>query len=455
MARLFTVLAPDACESCVENFPNGALVLPVVEALLAGLLSIGCGGNPVTPTPGPISALQITCPANQTAESLDGSGSTVEYPPSSVTGGAEPVTLTCTPASGSSFSLGSTRVACTAVDQSQRTAACSFNVIVESAGAPPQLTCPMGQTVRSLDGGDVLVDYPAPEIVGGSAPVALTCTPASGSPLAVGSTSVSCTAVDRHHRESQCSFAVTVVPPKLEVTKILAFGDSITYGTLEPPCRRSTLGGPLTSYELDVLTPFATPGLSTAYPSVLQTLLAKRYKAQSIEVINEGLGGEHVTHSGTMSRFRSALDQHDPEVLLLQEGVNDLQGENPEIPVDVVASTIGRMIRVARDRRVSVFLGTLLPEREGSCRAGAPERIEPANERIRAIGVREGAELVDLYEAFLGQEAALLGGDGLHPSVAGYEKMAEIFFDAIRTRFEVPESKVTTAIDRRTSDLRP
>jgi lysophospholipase L1-like esterase len=57
-----------------------------------------------------------------------GSGQPVTYPPATVTGGASPVTVTCTPASGSSFSVGTTAVACTAVDAAAQRAQCSFTV---------------------------------------------------------------------------------------------------------------------------------------------------------------------------------------------------------------------------------------------------------------------------------------------------------------------------------------
>jgi lysophospholipase L1-like esterase len=54
----------------------------------------------------------------------------VNYPAPTVTGGAQPVTTTCTPASGASFSVGTTAVACTAVDASARQAQCSFSVTI-------------------------------------------------------------------------------------------------------------------------------------------------------------------------------------------------------------------------------------------------------------------------------------------------------------------------------------
>ena len=53
------------------------------------------------------------------------------YSAPTVTGGAQPVQTNCTPASGQSFSLGTTAVMCTATDASSRSATCSFNVVLK------------------------------------------------------------------------------------------------------------------------------------------------------------------------------------------------------------------------------------------------------------------------------------------------------------------------------------
>src|SRR5204863_9954577 len=61
----------------------------------------------------------------------------VHYPLPTVTGGAQPVSIACTPPSGSMFSVGTASVGCTARDAKQQTASCSFNVTVAS---PPKLS---------------------------------------------------------------------------------------------------------------------------------------------------------------------------------------------------------------------------------------------------------------------------------------------------------------------------
>ena len=95
-------------------------------ATALAVLLAGCG-NPNEPAPPPAGPT-ISCPANITVRGVPGSGQAVTYPPAIVTGGAPPVTTTCTPASGSSFNVGTIAVSCTAVDASSRQAQCSFTV---------------------------------------------------------------------------------------------------------------------------------------------------------------------------------------------------------------------------------------------------------------------------------------------------------------------------------------
>jgi acyl-CoA thioesterase-1 len=201
------------------------------------------------------------------------------------------------------------------------------------------------------------------------------------------------------------------VVPLLSATRFLAFGDSITEGILP-------------STEL-------TP---VPYPAGLKMRLAARYATQDFVVVNAGIGGEQTVAGAP--RLPGVLSATNPEVLLLFEGVNDLsQGDPSKIPV--VITNLRTMIQTARARGVQVFLATLLPEIPGGSRTGPLPLIVPINDQIRALAASQGATLVDLYQAFNGMERTLIGDDGLHPNPAGYEKLAETFFDPIRTRFEI------------------
>lgn len=95
---------------------------------LGALFAARCG-SPTAPTPVDPAAPAIACPAPQTAQSLAGA-TVVSYPSPVTTGGKEPLSVACVPASGSSFAVGASTVACTVTDAIQRSASCGFSVTV-------------------------------------------------------------------------------------------------------------------------------------------------------------------------------------------------------------------------------------------------------------------------------------------------------------------------------------
>lgn len=175
----------------------------------------------------------------------------------------------------------------------------------------------------------------------------------------------------------------------------------------------------------------------TAYPAKLQALLATRYPSQTISVINEGLSGEDIEDG--VANLPRVLTADMPEVLLLQEGINTLNERHAD-GIPLVVDGLRTMIQEARRRSIIVFAATLLPERPGSCRAYDYSKdyddIIEANVQIRRMIGTEGVVLVDLYEAFNGRTAMLIGEDGLHPSALGYQRIAEEFFAVIKKHLE-------------------
>jgi lysophospholipase L1-like esterase len=291
---------------------------------------------------------------------------------------------------------------------------------------PPRISCPASAT-EQVAAAPAIVTYQPPTVIGGATPVTTTCSPTSGSSLPAGSTPVSCTATDAQTRTASCTFSITVMvmsTPRIAATRYVAFGDSITEGKPGPA-----------GYHADPRFPFPD-----AYAKVLYDLLTQRYTAQTIEMYDEGIGGEKVhgvAPNDGVTRLPGVLNADTPQVLLLQEGVNDL------ITGDSIANVVGglsTMVRTAQSRGILVFLATLLPQRPGGSRTGHIDRIAPANDAIRALAASEGAILVDVYQAFGGSPDPWIDADGLHPTVEGYRKMGETFFAAIKSRLEVQET---------------
>lgn len=266
------------------------------------------------------------------------------------------------------------------------------------------------------------VTYPLATTTGGTAPVAVSCTPPSDSLFPGGTSTATCVATDARQQITSCTFRVTVqVVPLLEATRFLAFGDSITEGILSSTD----------------LTPIP-------YPAGLKNRLTARYTMQDVTVVNAGKGGEQTVDG--VNRLPGVLSSTSPEVVLLFEGVNDLAG-GESLKISVVVNNLRTMIQTARSRGVQVFVATLLPEIPGGRRTGAIDLIVPANDQIRALAANQGVPLVDLYQGFIGMERVLIGDDGLHPNPAGYEKIADLFFDAVRSRFELPPGGSTLTLN--------
>jgi acyl-CoA thioesterase I len=273
-------------------------------------------------------------------------------------------------------------------------------------GAPPQpsVACPAPVVSQSFTGGPVRVAFAPPQAVGGLRPLSFSCSPPSGTSFAIGTTTVVCTITDALQDAVTCSFTVRVLgPPRLPVTRFLAFGDSITAGMT-----------------------FDT------YPGRLQAKLGQRYQTQNISVFDDGLAGENAFPDG-QRRLPAALDAFRPDVLLLMEGTNDLNGGATGISLALDALTT--MVRTARGRGVIVFLATIPPQ--GPSRIFTRGLVPGFNDAVRALAQREGATLVDIYAAMVGNPS-LIGPDDLHPTAQGHEVMAQTFFDAIQRQLELP-----------------
>lgn len=229
------------------------------------------------------------------------------------------------------------------------------------------------------------------------------------------------------------STTTTVPTFRISRTKFLAFGDSITSGEVTNPVTTVSPQGLAIPWFKLVLVP------SASYPTVLEGLLAARYAQQHLTMINGGQGGEAAADSTTLPRFDELIARHRPEVLLLLDGYNDLLGLGPfGVQESAAAEAMRAMVRDGRNRNARVFLATVTPNRPDGRRAIPTTRLQSFNDRLRGIAGAEGAVLVDLYAALSGDVNTCIGIDGLHPTEAGYRKMAETFFAAIRSDLEVP-----------------
>jgi lysophospholipase L1-like esterase len=172
-------------------------------------------------------------------------------------------------------------------------------------------------------------------------------------------------------------------------------------------------------------------GLPESYPYKFQALMRARYTAQTIDVTNEGRPGESAQDG--VRRFPSVLRAAAPEVVILMHGINDVTFLGMA-GVTRTADYVNSMAREARLYGSRVLICTVTPPRPGGVRAADPNVVAAYNRALRDVARGEGAVFID-WEA-QGFELRLIGADGLHPTEAGFTRMAEILFGQVRTLFE-------------------
>lgn len=157
---------------------------------------------------------------------------------------------------------------------------------------------------------------------------------------------------------------------------VLAFGDSITFGT------------------------GAAPGES--YPAVLEGLISRR-------VVNAGVPGE--TTAQGRARLAAVLDEQRPELLLLCLGGNDFLQHQDESRTD---DNLRAMVTLAQERGIAVVLI-------------AVPRLGFGLEVPKLYGMIARDSAIPLERKALKKilSSDSLKSDPIHPNAAGYRILAE------------------------------
>ena len=170
------------------------------------------------------------------------------------------------------------------------------------------------------------------------------------------------------------------IQPKLPVLSndavIVAFGDSLTFGTGSEPAE--------------------------SYPAVLEKMIGRR-------VVNSGVPGE-VTGDGLL-RLPEVLEREKPALLLLCHGGND---QLRRLNQQQAANNIREMIRLVQKREVAVVL-IAVPAPELSL---LPPSMYREIAKELSIPVEE-----ETLSSILANNS--LKSDYIHPNAAGYHRLAE------------------------------
>jgi hypothetical protein len=188
-----------------STFPLGTTLVTCSKTDAAGRTGSAAFNVNVVDTTAP----SIAVPADITAEATSSLGAIVSFSATYsdiVDGSGDAI---CSPVSGSTFGLGTTLVTCSKTDNAGNPASDSFDVTVQDTTAP-SITVPTDITVEATSALGAAVSFSATysDIVDGNG--FATCSPASGSTFALGTTLVTCSKTDNAGNPASASFDVTV-----------------------------------------------------------------------------------------------------------------------------------------------------------------------------------------------------------------------------------------------------
>jgi len=199
--------------------PNGKVLVAGGFQVSAELLSL----DTTAPT--------LSLPGTITVNASGPAGAMVTYAVSASDPDDQPgqLTINCSPASGSTFPIGTTTVHCSASDPVGNHSSGSFQVVVNDTdlgltNQPSNITT----TASGPQGATVTYILPTAVDEDSSAP-AVNCTPTSGSTFAIGTTTVTCTASDSDDTPSSVSgtFTVTVEGAVNQVNDLISLVNSL------------------------------------------------------------------------------------------------------------------------------------------------------------------------------------------------------------------------------------
>ena len=188
------------------------------------------------------------------------------------------------------------------------------------------------------------------------------------------------------------STKLPAIPPG---SAVLAFGDSVTYGT------------------------GAAPGED--WPSRLAAMT--RWS-----VVNAGIPGD--TAEAGKNRIAALLEEHQPALVIIEIGGNDFLRRRPQ---SAVKEDLRRIIRAAQDARAVVVL-VAVPE---PSLLGVVARKASDSPIYEELGKEETVPVIgDVFSDILSR--AEVRADAIHPNAEGYRQMADGLFEQLKEVGLVP-----------------
>ena len=151
-------------------------------------------------------------------------------------------------------------------------------------------------------------------------------------------------------------------------------------------------------------------------------------------VIDRGISGQ--TTPQMLLRFHQDVIALRPRVVHIMAGTNDVAGNTGPTSDTQFQHNIEAMVELAQVHGIKVALASIPPAKAFYSRPDArpAQRIRQGNDWLRAYARERGLVFVDYYPVLADADGGLradLGGDGVHPSKAGYQRMDPLFAAAV------------------------
>jgi len=217
---------PPSSVACTFDEVSGPVTTDVSISIsaLGGTASSSLSVSVMPDTTPPV----LTLPGTIRIDSTSNAGAVATFSASAVDAISGPAAVTCSPASGTPFPIGTTTVSCSARDWKQNPATGSFQVVVADVTAPSISVQPTAQTLDATGPGGAVATFTATATDFAPAQPTVTCVPASGSTFAIGTATVTCTSTDAVHNTASAKVTITVRGPVDQIKSLQTYVTSLS-----------------------------------------------------------------------------------------------------------------------------------------------------------------------------------------------------------------------------------
>lgn len=153
------------------------------------------------------------------------------------------------------------------------------------------------------------------------------------------------------------------------------------------------------------------------------------------DYIGRGISGQ--TSPQTLLRFRPDVVALKPKVVVINIGINDIAENTGPYTPEVTMGNIASMVEIAKANNIRVVLASVHPAFEFPWRkeiTEVPGKIIQLNERLKTYAQQNGLVYLDYHTAMKDSRNGMspdVAGDGVHPTLKGYQIMAPLAEKAI------------------------